>query len=429
MGLFSKDKKPVTKRLDESVVPAEIQELERAMASKVAGQDRAIKQFVRVHETFMAGLAPADRPLSVMLFVGPTGSGKTHVVETFAELMDVTLIKIDCAEFQASHEISKLLGSPPGYVGGEIPPKITKESIEAKWSNSKGPKYSVILFDEIEKGHNALHQILLGIMDRGTITTGKNVTIDLKQCIIVMTSNLGSGEVKKLLRTNGGYGFIKNAEVGKPGGESSIDQEIYTASKEAVTKFFTPEFFNRVDKMIVFRSLTDEMLRRILDIELVRVQDRVLKSGKFVSVEASNRGKDFLIEKGTSKEFGARELRRTIERYLISKLTRAFTTKQAEDGDMLIADKEPNDSGLTLDIAKDAMVIPSKEEPENKTTDIVHQPRRVYIDPENRYASTPYRGVNNSDYCGRCGYRWYTAHKCFDLVQREDLDLYKKPRR
>jgi len=128
----------------------------------------------------MAGMAAADRPLGVFLFVGPTGSGKTHATEVFAELMGVTLIKMDCAEYQASHEIAKLIGSPPGYIGHrETEPKITKKAIEAKWADGKSPKYTIILFDEIEKAHNSMHQILLGIMDRATLTTGTNEAIDM----------------------------------------------------------------------------------------------------------------------------------------------------------------------------------------------------------------------------------------------------------
>lgn len=426
MGLFDRKKDLVTNKFDESVVPSEIQELEKKMASRVAGQSRAIQQFVGVHETVLAGLAPLDRPLGVFLFVGPTGSGKTHVAEVFSEIQDVPIIKIDCAEFQHSHEIAKLIGSPPGYVGGEIVPKINKEAIE-KTRDGKPAKYGVILFDEIEKGHNALHQILLGIMDRGTITTGKNVTIDLKNCIIIMTSNLGSGEVKKLLQTSGGYGFIKKAE--SVSAIVDLDQDIYRASKDAVTKFFSPEFFNRIDRMVVFRALTQEMLRAILDMELSRLQDRVLKAGKFISVEATERGKAFLIEEGTSKEFGARELRRTIERYLVAKLKRALATGQAVPGDMVLADKEPGKDDMSLDIVKDAMIIPKPKE----ETPIVKQPKKVFITPESPDVSGPRRGILAPDYCARCGYRWYDAHMCFDLVDspledlRRDAERRRKP--
>lgn len=421
MGLFGRKKpEPVVKRVNEDIVPPEIQDLELQMSSRVAGQKRAIAQFVRVHETVMAGMQSPDRPLGVFLFVGPTGSGKTHVAKVFAEIQDVTLIKIDCGEFQHSHEIAKLIGAPPGYVGGEVQPKISKAAIEAKWKTGKN-KYTVILFDEVEKANPALHQMLLGITADGIFTTGKNEEVSLKNCIIVMTSNLGSGEVKKLLQTKGGYGFIAKNEEDTEGGESALDDAIYRASKEAVKKFFSPEFFNRIDRMVVFRSLTDEMLRRILDIELNRVQDRILRSEKYVAVEVSSRGKDFLIREGTSKEFGARELTRSIERFLVSKLTRAFATNQAKSGDMIVADKEDGTDDMVLDITVDAMIVPVKVEkvPE------VKQPARVSITPENPNLLRPEPGKIDPNYCARCGFRWYTAHVCFDLVD-SPLEAYRK---
>src|SRR5580692_3981146 len=292
MGLFgNKQKTIVTNRFDESIVPTEIEKLREQMAAKVAGQERAVEQFIRIQETIISGLTPTDRPLGVLLLVGPTGSGKTHVAEAFSEIQDVTLIKVDCAEFQQSHEIAKLIGAPPGYVGLEVPPRINKEAIEAKWATSKN-KFTIILFDEIEKGNNALFQVLLGINDRGVMTTGKNATVDLKNCIIVMTSNLGSGEVKKLLQTRGGYGF------GSGNIKADMDEDIYGAAKAAVKRFFSPEFFNRIDRVIVFRALTAETLRRILSIELERVQDRMFKANKFVSIELSERAKEFLLQEG-----------------------------------------------------------------------------------------------------------------------------------
>jgi ATP-dependent Clp protease ATP-binding subunit ClpB len=425
MGLFG-SKKPaiVTKRLDESIVPSEIQELQQLMTDKVAGQGRAVNQFVRVHETVLAGMTPEKRPLGVFLFVGPTGSGKTHVAETFAEIQDVTLIKVDCAEFQHSHETAKLIGAPPGYVGGETQPIINKDAIEAKWAKSKN-KYTIVLFDEIEKGNAALHQILLGIMDRAVMKTGKNVEVDLSRCIIVLTSNLGSGEVKKLLRTSGGYGFgVRDKEV-TDGGELALDDEIYRASKDAVKKFFSPEFFNRIDRMVVFRALSEDTLRKILNIELERIQDRLLKANKFVFVEVSNRGKDFLIQEGTSKELGARELRRTIERRLVSKLVRAFATLQAESGDMIVADKETDIDGLTLDIAKGVMEIPQPAAAEPTTTAVVKKPKRAYIEPEDKNLPKPAPGSVDPEYCARCGFRWYPAHLCFDLLDGP-LDTYRR---
>ena len=418
MGSVDKSK-IVTKRFDDTIVPSEIAELQQQMATKVAGQDRAVEQFVRVQETISSGLAPTDKPLGIFLFVGPTGSGKTHAAETFAEIQDVTLIKLDCAEFQHSHEVAKLVGAPPGYVGREVPPRLNKKAIEEKWAKSKN-KYSMVLFDEIEKAHQSVHQILLGIMDRGIMTSGDNEPVDLKKCIIVLTSNLGSGEVKKLLKTSGGYGFgVRNKE--DVSGELALDDEIYRASKNAVQKFFSPEFFNRIDRTVVFRALTESTLRRILDMELNRIQDRILKANQFVSVEISERGRDFLIQEGTSKEYGARELRRTLERYLVSKLTRALVTQQAQSGDMIVADKEPGTKGLTLDIAKNIMEVPTAE-----TASTVKKPRAVHIEPDYPHAPASIESALNPGYCGRCGLRWYSSHICNDLLDDSSLDTYRK---
>lgn len=408
MGLFGK-KEPKIVRLDESVVPKEIQDLEAGLKAKVAGQDRAINQFVRVHETHMAGLQRKERPLGVFLFVGPTGSGKTHVVETFAALQGVKLIKVDCAEFQHSHEIAKLIGSPPGYVGSEVPPVLTKEAIEEKWDNEH-PRYTVVLFDEIEKAHVSFHQILLGIMDKATLTTGKNVKVDMSNVIVVMTSNLGSVSINNLLSDNSSMGFIEKSE-----NKNIQDNDIYKVAKKAVRGFFSAEFFNRIDRMIVFQPLSEETLKIILDIELKNVQDLILKSDKFVSVDVSARGKEFLLKEGTSREFGARELRRTIDRYLISKLTRAFATKAAASGDMIIADVEPGAEKMVLDISKGAMEVPAPAAPVNTTTAIT-SPRKVYTTPENPLSRGPYQGVKDPDFCARCGYRWYDKHNCSDLV-------------
>jgi ATP-dependent Clp protease ATP-binding subunit ClpB len=422
MGLFgNKQKTIVTNRFDESIVPTEIEKLREQMAAKVAGQERAVEQFIRIQETIISGLTPTDRPLGVLLLVGPTGSGKTHVAEAFSEIQDVTLIKVDCAEFQQSHEIAKLIGAPPGYVGLEVPPRINKEAIEAKWATSKN-KFTIILFDEIEKGNNALFQVLLGINDRGVMTTGKNATVDLKNCIIVMTSNLGSGEVKKLLQTRGGYGF------GSGNIKADMDEDIYGAAKAAVKRFFSPEFFNRIDRMIVFRALTAETLRRILSIELERVQDRMFKANKFVSIELSERAKEFLLQEGTSAEYGARELRRTIERLLVSKITRAFTSKQAESGDAIVADKEPGTKGLTLDIAKGILDMPATPAPKPKeptTEAIAKRPKAAKIPSEKPNASKPEQSTSNPEYCARCGWRWYEEHVCFDLLDGP-LDMFRR---
>lgn len=372
------------------------------MLSRVIDQDRAVKQFVRVHETYLSGLSAPGRPMQILLFVGPTGSGKTLVAETFADAVNVGFIKVDCAEFQHDHEVAKLIGAPPGYVGGNIEPKISKRIIEQKWDKG-GPKYTVILFDEIEKADPAFHQLLLGILDKGTLTSGRNELIDLSRTVIVMTSNLGSGEVKKLL-TESGYGFT-NANKEK----SDLDDKIYRASKGAVSRFFSPEFYNRLDRMVVFRPLTDSGLRKILDIELGLVQDRLLKADKFIGIEISDSAKNFLFAEGTSPELGARELKRTIERFVVSKISRAIASDQASSSDIILVDME--EDKLSFQIMKKVLVVPA-----SKQVHVVKQPRAAKVDPERPDAICQFESVRNPGYCGRCGFGWSERHLCFDLL-------------
>jgi hypothetical protein len=272
-----------------------------------------------------------------------------------------------------------------------------------------------------------MHQILLGIMDRATLTTGTNEAIDMHNCVIVMTSNLGSSDMKKILSDTKEMGFVSKKESQK-----STEDEIYHAAKDAVKKFFSMEFFNRIDRMIVFQPLTDEVLRKILEIELKRIQDRILKSHKYISIDLSDRAKDFIIAEGTSREFGARELRRTLERFFVSKLTRAFATKQAVDGDMIVADKTPEGDGLALDIIKAAMIIPEKAVAVSVATSNtsgsqpVQKPKAAWIEPDSPTAWIPSESPSHPGYCARCGFRWYVGHKCILDPSPSGFDRSKK---
>src|SRR5436190_23508590 len=187
-------------RLDPSMHSPEVRDFENALLQRVVGQDRAVRRLSRVYQVFMAGLATPGRPLVNLLFLGPTGSGKTRLVEAAAEVLfgdPRTVVKIDCAEFQHSHEIAKLIGSPPGYLGHrETHPLITQEALAANHTDKL--KLSFLLFDEIEKASDALWQLLLGMLDKATLTLGDNRRVDLSQTVIFLTSNLGGGEITEL---------------------------------------------------------------------------------------------------------------------------------------------------------------------------------------------------------------------------------------
>jgi ATP-dependent Clp protease ATP-binding subunit ClpB len=209
-----------------------------------------------------------------LLFLGPTGSGKTRIVEAAAEILfgdSRALIKVDCAEFQHSHEIAKLIGSPPGYLGHrETHPLITQEEL-AK-SHTDQLKLSFLLFDEIEKASDSLWQLLLGILDKATLTLGDNRRVNLSQTMIFMTSNLGGAEISELM--TGGMGFVQ--PIDKP--VHRLDEKAERIAVEAARRKFSPEFINRLDKLVVFHSLKREELDEVLEIELGQVQKRVLDS-------------------------------------------------------------------------------------------------------------------------------------------------------
>jgi ATP-dependent Clp protease ATP-binding subunit ClpA len=333
--------------LDPTLNSPEVRDFERALKRRVVGQDRAVRRLARVYQVYLAGLTTAGRPVVNLLFLGPTGSGKTRLVEAVAEVLfgDVHgVVKIDCAEFQHSHEIAKLIGSPPGYLGHrETQPLITQEVLDQHHTDRL--KLSLVLFDEIEKASDALWQLLLGILDKGTLTLGDNRRVDFSHTMIFLTSNLGSHEVMSLM-TGGGIGF----SAGRSEEDGELDQKIYRAAMEAARRKFSPEFMNRIDRVIVFRALMRHHLEEILDIELERVQERVMtatRNNQFV-FRCTPAARDFLLNEGTDLKFGARHLKRAIERHLVFPLSNLLTTKQIQLGDLVIVDFDAELSKLVF---------------------------------------------------------------------------------
>lgn len=321
------------------------QEFEDKLESRIVGQERAVRRITQLYQIFLAGLAHPGRPIGTMLFLGPTGSGKTRVVEAASEVLfgDNNLVtKIDCAEFQHSHEIAKLIGSPPGYLGHrETSPMLTQENLDR--SHTESLKLSLVLFDEIEKASDALWQLLLGILDKATLTLGDNRRVDFSRSIVIMTSNLGAREMSEMI--SGGIGFAP-----KPGVvDSEVDQKIYRTALEAARRKFSPEFMNRIDKVVVFRSLRDNHLRQILEIELTAVQERVTRgSGEKFIFKCTDAAKQFLLDEGIDFKYGARHLKRAIERFLVFPLSNLVATGQIGLGDILIVDYSPEIGKLTF---------------------------------------------------------------------------------
>ena len=331
--------------LNPSIRSAETVEFQKALRSKIVGQDEGVQALVELFQVFTAGLNSPGRPVGNLLFLGPTGSGKTRIVEAAAEILfgsPRAIIKIDCAEFQHSHEIAKLIGSPPGYLGHrETHPLITQEALAAHHSDKL--KLSFLLFDEIEKASDALWQLLLGMLDKATLTLGDNRRVDLSQTVIFMTSNLGGGDITELMA--GGYGFIESDD--KP--KTNLDQKAERTAVEAARRKFSPEFMNRLDKLVVFHSLQREQLEQVLDIELGMVQKRVLDAanGKFL-FRVTDSGRDFLLQEGTDQRYGARHLKRAIERYVVYPLANLLATQQVRVGDLVRIDWDGQHKELTF---------------------------------------------------------------------------------
>jgi len=335
----------VRQQLDPSIRSDDTRAFDQALRVKIVGQEEGVQALVDLYQVFRAGLNAPGRPVGNLLFLGPTGSGKTHIVEAAAEILfgDArAVIKVDCAEFQHSHEIAKLIGSPPGYLGHrETHPLITQEALTACHTDKL--KLTFLLFDEIEKASDALWQLLLGMLDKATLTLGDNRRVDLSQTVIFLTSNLGGGEITELIQ--GGMGFIQPKD--KP--DAGLDQKVERTAVEAARRKFSPEFMNRLDKIVVFHPLQRKQLEQVLDLELSMVQQRVLDAAKGqVLFSVAPTARDFLLKEGTDQRYGARHLKRAIERHVVYPFANLVATDQIRTGDLISISCEPQQNRLTF---------------------------------------------------------------------------------
>jgi ATP-dependent Clp protease ATP-binding subunit ClpB len=342
-------------QLDPNIRSTDTRDFHKALRAKIVGQEEAVQALVDLYQVFRAGLNSPGRPVGNLLFLGPTGSGKTRIVESAAEILfnDArAVIKVDCAEFQHSHEIAKLIGSPPGYLGHrETHPLITQEALSA--SHRDDLKLSFLLFDEIEKASDSLWQLLLGMLDKATLTLGDNRRVDLSQTVIFMTSNLGGGEITELM--GGGYGFVKPEDTPK----QNLDQKVERTAVEAARRKFSPEFMNRLDKIVVFHPLHRDQLEEVLEIELTMVQQRVLETakGQFL-FRVTDSGREFLLEEGTDQRYGARHLKRAIERHVVYPMANLLATEQVHFGDMICIDRDNQKMNLSFVREGENVVMP-----------------------------------------------------------------------
>ena len=342
--------------LDPTKTGKQAEDLENQLRHFIVGQEEAIHQIVRAYQTHLAGLSPAGRPIGNFLFLGPTGSGKTRLVEATAESLlknSRAVIKIDCAEFQHSHEIAKLIGSPPGYLGHrETHPLLSQETLDQHHTSTT--KISFVLFDEIEKASDALWNLLLGILDKATLTLGDNRKVDFSATMVFLTSNLGAAEMSSLVSPRLGF-HVPSADG--PACNGNLSTRISRTGVEAARRRFTPEFINRLDKVVVFRSLGKEELRRIVEIELEMVQQRIqiAAAGKPFLVKVTDSAREFLLAEGTDFRYGARHLKRAIERLLVQPLSNLMASGQIRRGDCIRVSYEAGSDALLFGRESEAM--------------------------------------------------------------------------
>lgn len=334
--------------LDLTRLSEDVQKLQDNLLARIVGQDRAIREIMKAYVPTTVNMHRKNRPLGVFLFLGPTGVGKSETVKVFAQVLlgkREALTKIDCTEYQKEHETSKLLGSPPGYIGYGDKPRLAQECIDQY--QTADCKKNIVLFDEIEKADDRLFDSILSILGDGGLTLGNSKYVDFSKTFVFLTSNLGSGEVRKLIEGSG-MGFKTSGEH-----RDHLDERIYRASKKAVEKKFRPEFINRVDRLVVFRSLAEPALREILDLELKALQwrmheaplrDYVMGSGepmpsrKNIHFKLTDSAFNFVLKEGTSDLYGARELNRVIDRLIAFPLATLISSNQLVHGDKVKID-------------------------------------------------------------------------------------------
>jgi ATP-dependent Clp protease ATP-binding subunit ClpB len=321
---------PTGRILDTTRVSELVRQMQEKFASRIVGQSDAVSAMTDVLENFHGGFRDANRPVGSLLFLGPTGTGKTRAVEALCEGLfsfKDAMIKVDCGEFQHSHEIAKLIGSPPGYLGHrETPARFTQKQLDA-YSTPELP-LSIVLFDEIEKACDELWHLLLGILDKGKLTIGDNSTISFKNTIIIMTSNIGASQMATA--TDGTWLGFQTPTL------STIPKfKLEDIALSAARRKFTPEFLNRLDKIVMFNTLTREQVTEIMGLELGFLQSKVYAKNSS-RLCPSPAALDEIIRRGYSAKYNARELRRTIDKEIMLPIARAISTRQVKEAEDIV---------------------------------------------------------------------------------------------
>src|SRR5437879_1713593 len=315
-------KTPAALGSDETT-PAPIADLVTLLSQKVVGRSAARRAIVPYVYMYQSGLAPEGRPAGVFLLLGPTGTGKTKTVEAIAELLhgsEKKLVKIDCGEFQMEHEVAKLIGAPPGYLGHrETTPFLTQQQLTEAISEQSD--LALVLFDEIEKAAHSMTKLLLGILDKGILRLGDNTIVNFEKTLIFFTSNLGARDMLKEMNPEIGF------QSSSPRQRANLTTKLESIALGAVRKRFSPEFVNRIDAVVTYQPLDIESMETILDHDIKGLQRHVnsrLGESCF-TIEVSPAARNFLLARGVSEEYGARELKRTSHRKLTKPLATMMT--------------------------------------------------------------------------------------------------------
>jgi ATP-dependent Clp protease ATP-binding subunit ClpB len=286
----------------------------------VVGQEEAVHSVVNAIRRSRAGLQDPNRPIGSFIFLGPTGTGKTELARSLAELLfddENALVRVDMSEYQERHTVARLIGAPPGYIGYDEGGQLT-EAVRRR-------PYAVVLFDEIEKAHPEVFNLLLQLLDDGRLTDSQGRTVDFKNTIVIMTSNLGSSYILEV---------------------AAVDAEVERRVRELLRSHFRPEFLNRIDDIVVFHALSREQLKAIVEIQLGRL--RQLLSARRISLELSENAKDLLAAAGDDPAFGARPLKRLLQHRVADPLALEILQGRIQDGDHVVVDTSGDELTFTL---------------------------------------------------------------------------------
>jgi ATP-dependent Clp protease ATP-binding subunit ClpA len=349
-----------------------LENLKEQLSQKVVGQQKAVERIIPCVQMYQAGLSPVGRPAGVFLLLGPTGTGKTRTVEALAEILHNDahkVVRVDCGEYQTDHEVAKLIGSPPGYIGHrETPPILTNDRLRE--ATSETCQLTLILFDEIEKAAPGVARLLLGILDKALLRLGDNTEVNFENTFIFFTSNLGAHEMTKEIGP--GLGFRSE----RPPDWSEVSQRLEQIALAAVRKMYSPEFVNRIDAVITYQPLDEEAMKKILDQQLMGLQDHVNTrlGDKGFSIEVSEQGRSFLLTKGTSAEYGARELKRTIYRFLTQPLSTLVIEGKIAAGSHVVVSVAEDGEGLQF-----TPEIREPKEPQRKRSLLIVDDNRDFL--------------------------------------------------